>query len=78
MRGWGEPYRASLELGLRQLARRRHLREAIVRLAVPMDPSRYLEIPWALRRLGAARGDASWTSRARSCSASRSPGVASG
>ncbi|HET6601748.1 MAG TPA: class I SAM-dependent methyltransferase [Gaiella sp.] len=57
MRGWGEPFRASLGLGLRQLGRRRHLREAIVRLAVPMDPSRYLEIPWALRRLGAARGE---------------------
>ena len=47
MRGWGEPYRASFELGLRQLGRRTHLREAIVRLVVPMDPSRYLEIPWA-------------------------------
>jgi len=57
MRGWGEPYRASLELGLRQLARGRHLREAVVRLVVPMDPSRYLEIPWALRRLGAAPGE---------------------
>lgn len=57
MRGWGEPYRASLELGLRQLARRRHLREAVVRVVVPMDPSRYLEIPWALRRLGATAGD---------------------
>src|SRR5690349_384157 len=57
MRGWGEPYRASFGLGLRQLARRRHLREAIVRLVVPMDPSRYLEIPWALRRLAAAPGE---------------------
>lgn len=57
MRGWGEPYRASLELGLRQLARRRYLREAVVRLVVPMDPSRYLEIPWALRQLGAVPGE---------------------
>jgi SAM-dependent methyltransferase len=56
MRGWGEPYRVSVELGLRQLARRRHLREAVIRLVVPMDPSRYLEIPWAVRRLGALPG----------------------
>jgi SAM-dependent methyltransferase len=57
MRGWGEPYRASLGLGLRQVTRRRHLREAVVRIVVPMDPSRYVEIPWALRRLGAAPGE---------------------
>jgi len=57
MRGWGEPYRVSVELGLRQLARRRHLREAVVRLVVPMDPSRYLEIPWAVRRLRARPGE---------------------
>jgi SAM-dependent methyltransferase len=57
MRGWGEPYRVSVGLGLRQLARRRHLREAVVRVVVPMDPSRYVEIPWALRRLGARPGE---------------------
>jgi SAM-dependent methyltransferase len=54
MRGWGEPYRISVGLGLRQLARRRHLREAVIRIVVPMDPSRYLEVPWALRALSPA------------------------
>jgi SAM-dependent methyltransferase len=57
MRGWAEPYRISVGLGLRQLARRRHLREAVIRIVVPMDPSRYLELPWAARRLSPARGE---------------------
>lgn len=57
MRGWTEPYRVSVGLGLRQLARRRHLREAVIRVVVPMDPSRYLELPWAIRRLGVRAGD---------------------
>lgn len=57
MRGWGEPYRISLGLGLRQLARRRHLREAVIRVVVPMDPSRYLELPWAVARLAPAPGE---------------------
>ena len=53
MRGWVEPYRISVGLGLRQLARRRHLREAVIRVVVPMDPSRYLELPWAIRAVNA-------------------------
>jgi len=57
MRGWLEPYRISVGLGLRQLGRRRHLREALVRVVIPMDPSRYLELPWALRRLGVRAGE---------------------
>ncbi len=57
MRGWLEPYRVSVGLGLRQLARRRYLREAVIRVVVPMDPSRYLELPWAIRSLGARPGE---------------------
>jgi SAM-dependent methyltransferase len=44
-------YRLSLALGARYLARHGYLREAVVRLVVPMDPSRYLELPWAWRQL---------------------------
>jgi hypothetical protein len=40
-------YGTSVRLGVRQLARREHGREAIVRIVVPLDPSRYLELPWA-------------------------------
>jgi SAM-dependent methyltransferase len=57
MRGWFEPYRVSVGLGIRQLARRRYLREAVIRVVVPMDPSRYLELPWAVRSLGARPGE---------------------
>lgn len=57
MRGWVEPYRISVGLGLRQLARRRHVREAVVRVVIPLDPSRYLELPWAVRRLGVRPGE---------------------
>ena len=57
MRGWLEPYRVSVGLGIRQLARRRYFREAVIRVVVPMDPSRYLELPWAVRNLGARAGE---------------------
>ena len=32
-------------------------REAVVRVVVPLDPSRDLELPWALDRLGAKAGE---------------------
>ena len=57
MRGWIEPYRFSIGLGVRELARRRHLREAVIRVVVPMDPSRYLELPWAVQRLDVRPGE---------------------
>lgn len=57
MRGWFELYRVSVGLGLHQLARRRYLREAVTRVVVPMDPSRYLELPWAVANLGARPGE---------------------
>lgn len=53
MRGWTSLYATSVALGLRYLLRRGYLREAVVRVVVPLDPSRYLELPWALRELGA-------------------------
>lgn len=58
MRGWGELYRTSVGLGLRHLRRRGYAREALVRVVVPLDPSRYLELPWALERLAPAWGEA--------------------
>jgi len=56
MRGWSELYRTSLELGLRYLRQHGYAREAVIRLVVPLDPSRYLELPWALDRLDARAG----------------------
>ena len=57
MRGWSELYLTSFQLGVRHLRRRGYAREAVIRLVVPLDPSRYLELPWALDRLGAGPGE---------------------
>ncbi len=57
MRGWSRLYRTSLGLGLRGLVRTGHRRQAAVRILVPLDPSRYLELPWALRVLAARPGE---------------------
>jgi SAM-dependent methyltransferase len=57
VRGWTGLYGTSVALGARQLARRAHAREAVVRIVVPLDPSRYLELPWALELLGARAGE---------------------
>ncbi|MFN2468543.1 MAG: class I SAM-dependent methyltransferase [Gaiellaceae bacterium] len=57
MRGWTGLYRTSVGLGLRHLARRGYLREAVIRVVVPLDPSRYLELPYALRELAARPGE---------------------
>lgn len=51
-------YRLSLALGARYLARHGYLREAVVRIVVPMDPSRYVELPWAWRELAPPPGSA--------------------
>ena len=56
MRGWGELYRTSVGLGLRHLLRHGYLREAVVRIVVPLDPSRYLELPETLEELAASPG----------------------
>ena len=57
MRGWGRLYATSVGLGLRCLLRHGYEKEALVRILVPMDPSRYLELPWALGALGARPGE---------------------
>ncbi len=57
MRGWWRFYRTSVGLGLRHLARHGYLREAVVRVVCPLDPSRYLELPETLRELAARPGD---------------------
>jgi SAM-dependent methyltransferase len=57
VRGWASLYRTSVGLGARHLARRGYLREAVVRIVVPLDPSRYLELPWALEALALRPGD---------------------
>ena len=57
MRGWLPLYRTSVGLGARYLLRYGYLREAVVRAVIPLDPSRYLELPWTLDQLGAKPGD---------------------
>ena len=57
MRGWSELYRTSIQLGVRHLRRHGYAREAVIRVVVPLDPSRYLELPWALDRLDARPGE---------------------
>lgn len=57
MRGWSKLYAESVRLGVRHLVRHGYRREAVVRIVVPLDPSRYLELPWAIERLAAARGE---------------------
>jgi SAM-dependent methyltransferase len=47
----------SVALGVRALLRGSSAREAAVRIVIPLDPSRYLELPWAERRLGARPGE---------------------
>ena len=56
MRGWTRLYATSVRLGARYLVRHGYLREAAVRVVVPLDPSRYLELPWASRELAARPG----------------------
>jgi hypothetical protein len=47
--GWGSLYRLSVALGARSIRRHGFSREALIRIAIPLDPSRYLELPWAQR-----------------------------
>ncbi len=56
MRGWLGLFGTSVGLGARHLARHGYLREAVVRVVIPMDPSRYIELPWAFERLSRERG----------------------
>jgi SAM-dependent methyltransferase len=57
MRGWLDLYRTSLGLGVRYLLRHGYLREAVIRIVVPLDPSRYLELPDTQRELAARPGE---------------------
>jgi SAM-dependent methyltransferase len=57
VRGWAGLYGESVRLGVRHLVQHGYRREAVVRTVVPLDPSRYLELPWAIERLGARRGE---------------------
>jgi SAM-dependent methyltransferase len=57
MRGWTGLYRLSVSLGVHDLRRHGPTREGAIRLAIPLDPSRYLELPWAERTLGARPGE---------------------
>jgi SAM-dependent methyltransferase len=57
VRGWGHLYRTSVGVGLRYLVRHGYLREAVIRVVVPLDPSRYLELPEAMRELAARPGE---------------------
>jgi SAM-dependent methyltransferase len=55
--GWLRLYLLSVRLGLRYLARHGWLREALIRVVAPLDPSRYLEFPETLRALQPGAGD---------------------
>jgi SAM-dependent methyltransferase len=57
VRGWWRFYRTSVGLGASYLRRHGFLREAVIRVVIPLDPSRYLELPWARGRLGPAPGE---------------------
>ncbi len=57
MQGWWKLYRTSVGLGLRYLADHGCLREAVIRVVVPLDPSRYLELPETQRELAARPGE---------------------
>ncbi len=57
MRGWGHLYRTSVGLGAGYLLRHGYLREAVIRVVVPLDPSRYLELPETMRELDAQPGE---------------------
>jgi len=54
---WSDLYALSLRLGARYLTRHGYLREAVIRLVVPMDPIRYVELPWARFALAALPGE---------------------
>lgn len=46
-----------MSLGVRRLLRHGYQREALVRVVVPLDPSRYLELPWVLEELAPTAGE---------------------
>jgi SAM-dependent methyltransferase len=57
VRGWLRLYGTSVGLGLRYLLRHGYLREAVIRVLLPLEPSRYLELPQTWAALAAAPGE---------------------
>jgi SAM-dependent methyltransferase len=57
MRDWWPLYRTSVELGTRYVLSHGYLREAVIRVVVPLDPSRYLELPETQRELALSPGE---------------------
>lgn len=57
MRSWFQLYIMSVHLGLRYLLRHGYLREEVIRVVIPLDPSRYIELPDAFRELEARPGE---------------------
>lgn len=57
MRNWLPFFRTSVALGGRYLLRHGYQHEALLRVVIPLDPSRYLELPWALAALSARSGE---------------------
>ena len=55
--GWGHLYGLSVKLGVHDLLHHGPSREGVIRIGIPLDPSRYLELPWAERALEASPGD---------------------
>ncbi len=55
--GWGHLYGLSVKLGVHDLVHHGPSREGVIRIGIPLDPSRYLELPWAERALEAQPGD---------------------
>jgi SAM-dependent methyltransferase len=53
MRGWLDLYALSIRLGLRHIGSR----QGLIRVVIPLDPSRYLELPAARREVGARPGE---------------------
>jgi SAM-dependent methyltransferase len=56
VRGWAGLYGESVKLGVSHLARHGYSREALRCVLIPLDPSRYLELPWAFDTLSAMPG----------------------
>jgi SAM-dependent methyltransferase len=57
LRGWAGLYMLSVRLGLRSLMREGYSREAAIRVLVPLEGTRFLELPELVRELRAAPGE---------------------
>ncbi len=57
LRGWGDLYRLSLALGVRGLTRPGCRREALIRLAAPLEDTRLMELPRTREALALQPGE---------------------